>query len=309
MAVKFDRKTYLKVYTQEGFDFTSAKVWTIRDLDMDFNVVLTRKKPPNKAEIVVYQLSDATKNIFHSDHQAIEFYAGYSGYGITREPTLIFRGFTYNIQSFREGPDIATVIHAGDGQRQYDETRVNKTYDAGTEYKVIIEDMANLFGMPLEVDYWLIPGALLKSTTFTGRVKDVLTEILEDFFLEWTVQFNALQIRPQDTPLSTVSAVVMSPSTGLMDAEIYERQNKRRKRKLGLRGVSLLESGMFPGRPFTIKNTKPNLSGLSKLKESRLPEVVFTKNYIADTVQHIGSKTGDQFDTIVDADARETVAA
>jgi hypothetical protein len=306
MTLKFLRRAELKIYTQRDFDFTSAQVYTIRDLDMDFSIISTRQKDPNTAQIVIYNLSEQTKNILTSDHQAIEFFAGY-GKG---ELPLVFRGFTFNVQHPRDvqDPNRRTIIYAGDGQKQFDETRINRTYDAGVEYRKIVEDMAALLGIPLEIDYWLIPGALLRPRTFNGRVRDELDKVATRFDLDWSIMHNSLQIRPIGSSISTITATVLKPSTGLMHAEVYERQNRRRRRSLGLRVYSLLEPTLFPGRPFTVENSRPDLTGLSGLNESRMPEVVLTKTYVVDTVQHIGSTRGDQFDTIVDADARVEAA-
>jgi len=299
MPFLFDRKVKLVVYT-------STKMYEITDLHMSFEVLLRRDSKPNLAKVSVYNLSESTRNTLQEEHLGMEFHAGYGSTG----PEMIFQGTTSNILSMKDGPDWITTIYAGDGHKEFDTTYFNKSYSAGTPLILIFQEIADVFGLPLNIDPTLFDSlsqSLTRGITFAGKAKKAMDKLSRDYDLDWSVQFGIIEIVPSGQVLSSDPiATLLTFDTGLIGSpEIaYEKQKKNRKSEpefiKTIKATSLLIPSVKPNRLVTILSLQTSIT-FGALNETRVPTDNADGTYLVDTVQFVGDNFGGPFDARIEA--------
>jgi hypothetical protein len=284
---------------------------TIRDLHMEFNIETFagdgEKSNPNTAKIVIFNLSQETRNLFSEEHQAIEFYAGHNG-----DLGLIFVGQTTSVTHTKGKTDWMTEIIAGDGIKDFTTNRVNKTYTTGTPVPVILDDLISAMGLPFVIDPFtaatLAPEVLLQSETYAGLAKDALNNLAKDRGFEWSIQFGTIEVTSPDSPfLADPTAVVLSSDTGMVGSpEIIERTREKKKagtdeKKIyGVRVKSLLTPEIKVKRLVTIITINTQ-SLIGQLLDGPAP-IDANGVYIADRVTYTGNNFGGEFYTIMEGD-------
>ena len=299
MALLFDRKVKLVVYT-------STKKYEITDLHMSFEVLLRRDSKPNLAKISVYNLSENSRNTLQEDHLGVEFYAGYASSG----PEMIFQGTTSNILSMKDGPDWVTTIYAADGHKEFDTSYFNKAYSAGTPLILIFQEIADVFGLALNIDPLLfdtLSQSLTRGVTFAGKAKKAMDRLAKDYDLDWSVQFGIIEIVPNGQVLSSDPvATLLTFDTGLLDSpEIsYEKKKKNRKSEpefvKTIKATSLLIPSIKPNRFVTILSLRTSIT-FGALNETRVPTDNADGTYLVDNVQFAGDNFGGPFDARIEA--------
>jgi hypothetical protein len=282
---------------------------------MDFDILARRDSKPNQAKIVVYQLSETTRNLLSADHQGVEFLAGYGG-----DPTLIFRGTTTNVLHQRPAPgtEWITEIYAGEGEKEMKGTIFNRSYEAGTEIRRVIEDVSRSMGLPVEIDFFAVSNVAQESLTLSGLAKDVLDQLTADYSLRWSIQQGQLEVTDLLSPISSQpTAVVLSSDTGMIESPILtERQpvtKKGQKKKKGkpiemipgVKVTSLMNTEIRPNRLIEIRARQTVNNQLGKLSEQRRVAKSANGFYICDKVRYSGNNYGGPFQVEVEADLRQ----
>ena len=199
---------------------TSDASDTIRDIDpnvcIKFDVEKTRSSEPNHATIEIYNLSQDTRNRFGEEFNRIRLIGGHTPNGIDKTDIL----FDGNIRRFfhaRVDADIVTTIIAGDGDLDYRNSTVNRTFPAGTSYREVIDyirsrmpniGVGNLSG----VDKM---GAVDKAYTISGWAKRYLDEICRKFDVRWSIQNGLMEIIDNNQSINR-TIPVLTPRTGLI---------------------------------------------------------------------------------------------
>jgi hypothetical protein len=99
MPLLFNRTVRLNVFAGNT-QITLAKPGA-QSFDIEFDIWASLDKEPNTAKIIIYNLSETTRNVLSGGHQGVEFFAGYG----EDEPPLIFRGATTNVTHDHQRPD------------------------------------------------------------------------------------------------------------------------------------------------------------------------------------------------------------
>jgi len=150
----------------------SSLLITIDDLDIEFKVENSNKENASKAEIVIYNLSDATKSKIKKD-DTIQLKAGYrNDFGI------IFYGMVDKVTEEWEGGDVKTIVRGVDSTKiLFEQTKIIKTYPKGTAVKTIVEEMFSLGSVPVgRVDD---PGVKLpKDMTFIDTPYGIIQQMV-----------------------------------------------------------------------------------------------------------------------------------
>ncbi|NIV93789.1 hypothetical protein GWN42_13570 [candidate division KSB1 bacterium] len=315
MPLLFNRYIELVVYT-------TLRRYTIRFLHVEFDIELNRDSTPNIARITIYNLSENTRNLFSEDHQGIEFYAGYNPFDLPILPPLsvplLFKGSTINVSHKKVKADWVTEIIAGDGNKEFLESYFSKSYKKGTPISLLLTDLAAAFKLPFTNDF-IDPSALMtRGQSFSGKVKDILDQVADDYFLNWSFQNQVLEVtNANQPPLKDLVATVLSPDTGMIESPILvERSAATTKKKidktktknkpirLGVQVKTLLQGDIKPNRLFLIISPIPVSSlGIETLKrkgEIKLPTA--STPYIADKVRHSGSNFGQTYETSIEGD-------
>ena len=178
------------------------------ELHVEFDIEKTRASDPNKATIIVYNLSLSTRNNLKAwqrdrtrgEYTRIRLIGGYKP--TEAEPNdILFDGYIRRVYSLRDGADIATVIEAGDGDLDYRNVVVNQSFPKGTPYAQIVDyirgEMPNVgVGNLSGLDCF---GVTDKGYTLSGWGKRYLDEICRKHDCRWSIQNGALEILKNDT--------------------------------------------------------------------------------------------------------------
>lgn len=147
---------------------------------------------PNAAEIDIYNLTKDSISLAQERGAMVRLFAGYS------VPRMVFAGPINpgGAVMARRGPDRILSLEAQDGGNRHREARVNKTFDRGTSYRDIFDELADITGLPLgAVD---VPsGQIDRDVTLTGRVSDVLDRLATTAGADWSFQDGELQFLPR----------------------------------------------------------------------------------------------------------------
>ena len=310
----FDRKLDLVVYTD-------TQAYTIKNLHMDFNILLrkpkkTKKKEqqqpkPNQAQIVIFNLSEDTRGLFTEAHRGIDFKAGYG-----EDVSLIFRGNTVNVFHENLKPGWMTTIFASDGHKEWSTANFNKSYSRGTPITVILSDLGLAMGMPAKIDYSRAD-TLLVGASYSGKVKDVLNIVCGNYDLTWSIQNGSLEIIDTLVPNifeDTQKTVLLSSDTGMIGSPIIQEESrnesgkdkkqKQDKHFFTVLARSLLNPEFFPGVPVKFEARNP-VTDFNRAAEIRSSEIRLSNIFICNKVNHIGSNYTNEYVTEIETEERE----
>lgn len=224
--------------TVGGSNATGNTELDVSNLDIEFHILRTLKKTPNKASITVWNLSEDHRAQVLKRNQP----AGATG-RLQGVPVKVSAGYVGNVPllmncdlmqagSVRDGTNWKTIIAGDDGGRPFRESRVNITFTAGQLVGDMIKQVAEQMGVGKgNADKWAsaairgIGNKLPKSMTVSGNGASEFNRLLSSCTIQdssgtpvpltWSIQNGALQILPAGTPLDT-QAIKISPSTGLI---------------------------------------------------------------------------------------------
>lgn len=227
---------------------------TIDSLNVQFTIKRSlSNKTPNRADIVVMNLSEDTRRSLHAERNVyIHLEAGYDGLGMS----LIFRGDLAEAWSAQEGTEWTTTLSSEDGGKKKRSARVNVAYAAGTSAQRIISDLAGR--LDLGVGNALIKAAAAKlgrsnsatvnkGLSASGDVIGQLDRVLASCGLDWSVQDGELQVL--DSPYAALpdTPLLLTPTTGLIGSPELGKQQLVKAR-------ALIIPGLHPGRRVEVRS-------------------------------------------------------
>jgi hypothetical protein len=287
----------------------------IDSLFFEFDVNVSRDKEPNRAQVSVYNLNQTNRDLFNAGHQGIELSAGYGD-----EIKLLFRGVTTNVVHDEQRTFIKTTFFCGDGEKQYGTQKFNKSYSKGVLIRVILQDMADALGLPNEIAFDDISfQTLLKGRSFSGLVKDALTELTKDYGLQWSIQQETLEVTVIGQPIiSQPFATVLSADTGMIGSpRLIERQSKSEKTKkkesdkeeriVGVAVTSLLNADIYPNRLIKIEPQQTQTGTLGKLMEVKVPNITAEGVWLVDKAHFFGDNMTGPYHVEAEADITKQV--
>ncbi len=210
-------------------------------LRVTFAVEKTIKPEPNNVELNIWNLNADSRSIIEDNERlVVEISAGYIDNVFT-----IFKGDLRQGISTREGPDIITRADAGDGEKKYIKSRINKSFAPGTATTEIIKALAAALelgeGNLSDIRSLQLgnTGSLFSAgTTLSGQASQELTEFTKSVDLEWSIQDGNLLFLEKGKPLSTIAAR-LAPSTGLIGIPTVDNKGVLKARTLMLPDVTV----------------------------------------------------------------------
>lgn len=115
------------------------------DLDLEFEIPFDDDTEANEAEIVVYNLTDATISAMEKG-AAISITAGYGS-----DTGVIFAGFISKKKTYWENNDKVTVLYAIDDNGKQETEVTELSFGAGTKASTILRRLVERLGLPLAV--------------------------------------------------------------------------------------------------------------------------------------------------------------
>lgn len=239
MAVQFDRRYELQVADL-----------VIRDLDLVFKVTKTLKTAPNTLEATIYNLNgDHRGQLQEAEDPIVQLSAGYKD-----RIGVIFLGGVRDVVSDYDPPDWSTVLGSGDGEKEIQTSRINKSFASGTSLATVIKQVGGSMNLGLgNLDAAAGAGQLveaggefLNGVTVSGQSSREMDRLAKSAGLEWSIQDRTLQILKAGQTLND-TAVVLTPATGLIGSPTIGNDGVIKLR-------ALLNSDVIPGRQIILKS-------------------------------------------------------
>lgn len=247
MGLLFDRTV------QVDFGRLGQEGTRVTNLFVEFDIEKTSESNPSKGTVSIFNLNETRRSQLQDENLVVRLFAGYQGI-----PELIFDADISKAISNRSGNDIVTKIECGDGQSQFANANINKTFDAGIDTKKVLEELASELKVGIGTIKGVIQGKFQNGITLTGSVRDRLDEVTAKMGVEWSIQDRALVVLPQDEPAS-VSGVLLNQDTGLI--------GQPAKTEEGIEFVSLLRAAIKPSVAVQIQSRVFN--GFVKIRKAR----------------------------------------
>jgi len=217
-------------------------------LDVAFHVERSLKPEPNTAELQIWNLNPSNRLQLEeikslSGGVPVQIDAGYEG-----QTAMLYLGTMRTVYTTRDGPDLVTSIQSGDGEKEYQQARINVSIAKGTSNVDVFKQVSKALGVGegnLSLPYVTLklssfPALFPQGGVLSGQVSQVITELAGSVGFEWSIQNGALQLLPLRQAL-TGTAVSLTPETGLVGSPSVDNEGI-------LSAQALLIPDLFPGR-------------------------------------------------------------
>lgn len=194
------------------------KVLTYPELYIEFETNFDTEPIPDLGEVNIYNLSDNTlAEITLGDGIIVN--AGYND-----DIGSIFHGVISEIETTNEGVDTVTKIKMINVTQQYLNRYINFAYGAGANTKYLIRDMLDYAGgLKPNINNPTNNITYPRGFQATGKIKDVLTRVVEESGSRWLIHGSSISVIPKETGYT--QGVYLDAKSGLMSVEKLEKQD------------------------------------------------------------------------------------
>lgn len=236
----------------------------ITGLHMTFKIEKTLGTSSNKAKISIFNLSERSRAILTQENAKIIIEAGTG-----RSVGIVFSGDVIDAVSKKTGQDIVTQVNAAEGHTAINAVKVDKTYPGGTNFRTIMEDLAQEMISGGDVSIGNITSTLTAKTqngiVVTGSAGESIEDIARQNGLSASIQNGEIIVVNKDDGYGGVG-LVLSSETGLVGTP--------QKTKDGFNVDSLiLGQALNPGRK--IKVISNEISGIFAIQKANIDGSVF----------------------------------
>lgn len=250
LANQFKRKYELHIITDAG-----TKI--ISDLRVVFDIIKSMRSYPNIAMIDLYNPNGDTISRLYDDPILI-LKAGYEG-----NIGLIFKGRIRNIFNNKVAENRIITIYAGDGQREWENTIINKTYSENIKVKDLVKDVLTTLLETGELNLGSLQDLddrqadKLIGVSLSGSTKDVMDKLANDYSLVWSIQDGEIVVMDENRALEASEIVLVNQTTGMIGSPTVT--------EIGADVTSLLNPKLLPNTAFRIESLSSNIA-LSNLQ-------------------------------------------
>lgn len=196
-------------------------------LRVSFKICKTDGKEPNTAEIVVTNLSPDNRGLLQKKGVKVTLEAGYEATGLSR----IFRGDARTIDHIRDKADWNTTIKCGDGERAYQNARVNESFAPGTGAGDVLTYLANVSGLQVGNVPTVVANLLFtydQGYVVSGKWRDELDKLVRALGYYVSIQNETLQVLLPGQA-STAAIPLISADSGLIGSPEFGAPEKKGK--------------------------------------------------------------------------------
>lgn len=230
-------------------------------LDVAFSIERSLKPDPNTAEIQVWNLNeDHRSQLEDAERIPCTVSAGYLD-----SIALIFSGTLRTAFTVREGPDLVTTLASGDGEKEYQRSRVNLSVAPKTPNPSLMQQITKAIGIgegnlgTATPQLLAAPAMLPQGGVLSGSASQIMTRTAQSLGFEWSIQDGALQLLKVATPLAA-TAVLLTPETGLVGSPSVDNEGI-------LSAQCLMIPDVFPGRLLVLESER--LSGSYRIEKCK----------------------------------------
>ena len=260
------------------------------NLDLSFSVDRSLKPEPNTAEIQVWNLNADNRAALEDlatpppagagapppkppPGIPCTIEAGYEG-----QTALLYSGTLRTAFTTREGPDLVTTLQSGDGEKEYQRSRINLSIAKGTPNASVIEQVQKALGVNAGNLSTLTPLLLAAPPLYpqggvlSGSASQIMTRVVQSLGFEWSIQEGALQLLQVSAPLAA-TATLLTPDTGLVGSPSIDNNGI-------LTAQALLIPDLFPGRLIVLESER--LSGNYRIEKCNYSGVTHGAEWYVD---------------------------
>jgi len=236
-------KLFGRTYSLEIVPRGSTEKIVVAGLRVTFEITKSVLSHPNLCKLVIYNPNETTLAALQKKFTRITFNAGYEGL-----TGLLFKGEIRNAYQGKTSTDRTITLYAADGERDWQNSRFNKTYSENVNTKQIITDVIESFkgltqglieGLPDKKDK-------VMGETLSGSSKDIMDRFAKEYDFNWSIQNEQITISKTDEPLSNTQAILITPTTGMIGSPTVT--------EIGADVTSLLNPKLLPDRLFKIES-------------------------------------------------------
>lgn len=242
MALQYIRKWTLLASesTGDGLDLSGLRC--------TFKVSKKDTQTPNEAEFTIYNVGrDAMAKLKKSFVKVIAS-AGYeSNFG------LVFSGNIKGFEQSKEGTETVLKLTAGDGDKEYNYTVINKTIAAGADASTIIGELTTAMNVPIEHTPDFNAPSLPRGKVLYGRPHEFMREQADNTGCTWSIQDGKVLVLKR-TEVLNGNAVLLNSKSGLIGIP--------KQTEDGIEGVCLLNPMLKIGAKLKIESEfAPDITG------------------------------------------------
>lgn len=238
MPNQFGRTVRVSIGTRGGV------LTQIDKLRITFDVTKEKGSTANKAEVTIYNLSEATiGTVENADDPILLLEVGYGG-----ELEQLYIGDIGDdpgISTTQEGADRVTKIECESGAKNASTRTISRSYKAGTKQSDVLNDMIKGISDTVGEIKADIEKKFENGFSFSGLIKDGLDVITKDNDLDWSIDDDEITVLPVDGA-SDSDAILLTSNTGLIGTP--------QKTKEGVNFMALLNPRIKPGRATDVRS-------------------------------------------------------
>jgi len=193
---------------------------TSEDIDIYFKVSVSADSNADTAEIIIFNLSETTKQIL-TPEQPVNLQAGYEGdYG------SIFLGKIDRIEDEIEGADIKTTITCISDMSKFLEGYVNRTYPANMRLVDIAKDQIQFAEITnYQIDESDITFEAAKSYSSATSLRQNVTEIAKNLDFDFTERHGSILLLKKNSGIR--EGFVLNSDSGLLSViKVRQKEDK-----------------------------------------------------------------------------------
>lgn len=176
----------------------------VHDLRVQFSARRTIGGAPNQTDIVITNLSEASRNRTRNNLTRVELFAGYregDGAGLRK----VASGAITSSTPIDNIPDIETVLTALDGFGGMSRGVFRKSFGPGVLIATVVKDVAaSMPGVTIGDNVNMVGKLGAAGRTFAGRAAEILDDLAAQWGFSWSVQNGVFQVVNDDTSLDTI---------------------------------------------------------------------------------------------------------
>lgn len=243
MTQIFDRKYELNITSVDG------QSRSISELRIEFEITKSILSFPNVARITIFNYAPETRVLLEQRHAHISLNAGYEG-----NVGLLFQGEVRNVFASRDRELSTLTVYAGDGQKDWENAAINKTFSESVSVSAAIQEVLGSF-QDTPVGYALgLPDTpdKLRGQTLSGPSREIMDQFAEEYGFEWSIQNGEIVIVPLNEAIDSDEAIVISSETGMIGTPTIT--------EIGADVTTALDARIIPNAPIEIRSASAEVA-------------------------------------------------
>jgi hypothetical protein len=232
----------------------------VRDLRVVAHIEKTARPEPNQCEVIIYNLAERTRKEVTQKPLYVRIDAGYDG-SLSR----LFTGDLRWSESVHERVTWSTRLQLGDGERSFRFGRLNRSYRAGIDARTAVAEAAKEMGLTVKLSEAAeleLRSQFAGGLTMTGPAHRGLSQVLDGFGMNWSIQDSELQIL-MGNETAPDQVIVVSQDTGMVGTPTFGAPPEKGKSPV-VTVTMLLEPRLKVNGRILLKSR--NIEGLFKVQ-------------------------------------------